>query len=682
MKFKIMAMIFSFLLILPGITLAICDGQDETYKYKSAIFQVSNARRIKVTVYNSMGDLYPRCFTAWIKIGSTYKNLDGLPYSPSNWYQAWSSTAPNCFSSGYRVVSGDSASAEYDLTSYAPYGYTGIVEVRVSSDCYQIVQDPCFCWKAKVEVLEQVEQYCHLDIYVKDDRGIPLEANIYVDGNYVAYSSHVLKQVSVGTHVVSASKEGYSTDTRTITCSCSEVKRVELVLTRIKVCNPGEIRNRYCACSTQVAYEKCRTDGSGWELIIENCPPGYVCNNGYCIMEKDGWYDTGRERCNMNGYECGIGTREKEQEYRDYTCFGATCTYVVKDRRWVAIGSCYQGCAPGYTCDSGVCVKISTCVPQFLDDYRCYGNWLQRKYLYNDCSTEWVNWKYCEYGCYNGACLPGCEEGYLNNFRCYGNWLQREYRYSDCSVEWINWKYCEYGCVDGSCSTGKPCSIWASVSSQFNYIVGDVVKATVEITNYGDLGGYVNLDAYLCKTDPYCIPMKCSENSVYVPGKTTSSLSCWATVREPGNYRVKVYYSGCDKSATIYSETFSVREKAERCVAKFLDEFKCSGNWKLQLYQYSDCSKSWVHVEYCGFGCKDGACITTTTSTTITTTSTTTTSITLPQEKEIITGKFVLSDAHVALIILLAFLCSFLLFMFLTDFKFKRKKPEWFGEDC
>jgi hypothetical protein len=687
MKVKGLVVTLIFLLILPEVIRAECDATDQTYRYKSALFYVTDARKIRVTVYNYMNDRYPRCFTAWIKVDGNYINLDGLPYSPSNWQQAWASTAPSCYGSGYRVVSGYSAYAEYDLGKFVSGGYSGVVEVRVSSDCYEVVTDPCFCWKAKVDVISyyQPEQYCNLDIYVKDNYGNPLDASIYVDGNYLTYASHTQKQVLVGSHSVSASKEGYNSVTKSVSCSCGETKRVDLVLSKIQVCSPGEIKNRRCACSTQVAYEKCKSDGSGWETVVENCPPGYVCSNGYCIMEKDGWYDTGKERCNLEDIECGTGTKEKEQEYRDYTCFGVTCTYTVTARRWIAIGSCYQGCPSGYSCEAGHCVEITlppSCNPGYLDEYRCYNNWRQKKYLNSDCSTSWVFYEYCDYGCSAGSCLPPtptCNARYLDEYRCSGNWVQRKYLHSDCSTSWIDWEYCDYGCSSGYClPREEPCNIKLSVSTPSDFFVGDTITATVKITNLGDIGGYVNFDAYVCNTDPYCYAMSCDEaTGVYVPAHDSYTSTCTAKAKEAESYRIKVSYTGCSQSGNIYSGVFSVKEK-EKCVAKFLNEFKCQGNWKLQLYRYSDCSTAWVYVEYCSAGCSDGKCLPEPTITTTTT---------LPSElkEEKITGLAIyVEPVLLVLLILLALLVILIILGLLRDWylRKKRNRPEWFGEDC
>ncbi|MEM5836673.1 MAG: hypothetical protein QW058_02910 [Candidatus Aenigmatarchaeota archaeon] len=539
------------------------------------------------------------------------------------------------------------------------------------------------------EVTRAFSQYCYLDIWVKDDKGNELPSHIYIDENYVTYDFHTMEKVEIGTHKISASKIGYNSDSKTLTCSCGETKKVVLVLTSIQICTPGEIRNRYCACSTQVGYEKCKDDGSGWESVIENCPPGYVCSNGYCTLEKDGWYDTGKERCNLYGLECGSGTKEKEQEYRDYTCFGVTCTYNVIGKRWVSIGSCYQDCPSSYTCEAGYCVKTTTTLPcpqTYLDEFRCYGNWVQRKYLYSDCSTTWVNWEYCSYGCSNAACIEAfCKEGYLDNFRCKGNWIQREYRYSDCSTAWLNWKYCEFGCSDGMCLT-EPKEIRkinVDVVLPTTFFKGNYVSANIKITNLASEGAYVDFGAYVCKTDPYCIPMSCDgyDPRIYVPPYTTRTLSCNARVEEKGSYNIKISYHVFGKTGIVYSKAFWVEGGKEKiCGAKFLDEFKCSGNWKLQLYRYSDCSTAWVYVEYCGAGCSEGACLPS-----ISTTTTTTLPVKEANEKETFTGFTPLvKPLNLVLLMLILAVVIILIIIWLWGnglLKIK-KKPECFGEDC
>lgn len=49
---------------------------------------------------------------------------------------------------------------------------------------------------------------------------------------------------------------------------------------------------------------------------------------------------------------------------------------------------------------------VITCDPKYLNEYQCSGDYRQRKYQYGDCSTAWLNYEFCDYGCLNGACNP------------------------------------------------------------------------------------------------------------------------------------------------------------------------------------------------------------------------------------------------------------------------------------
>jgi hypothetical protein len=446
-KTNLVQILLTFVVILLSINFAfaVCDANYQTYRYKSAVFYVANAAKIKVTVTNAMGDLYPRCFTAWIKVNGNYVNLDGLSYSPFNWQEAWRNEAPNCFNSGYKVASAYGGYAEYDLLKFNNnQSYTGIVEVRVSSDCYEVSsKDPCFCWNVNVEPItyqaQPPVQYGWLKVRVSDcscDNPIS-GAKVCVQNtpsdpcSYTNSNGEVSFYLPVGSYLVQASKDGYNSKTTRATVECSQTTEVNICLDKTKVCNPGEIVNRRCACLTQVAYEKCKADGSGWETIVENCPSGYVCDNGYCVLNKDGWYDTGETRCNLNGNLCGYGTKEMKQEYRDYTCFGATCTYAVIARRWVDAGICYQNCPSGYSCISGYCKPAFDCnsldgwysteeekcssvfecgiaEKQVKEEYRDYYPIVSNPISSSDCSfvVKDVRWSTI------GGCYLSCPNGY------------------------------------------------------------------------------------------------------------------------------------------------------------------------------------------------------------------------------------------------------------------------------
>jgi hypothetical protein len=58
-------------------------------------------------------------------------------------------------------------------------------------------------------------------------------------------------------------------------------------------------------------------------------------------------------------------------------------------------------------------VILGDCDPEWLDSYRCSGNWLQRKYKEPDCDLVWKNWQYCSQGCSGSRCIgiPGPVSG-------------------------------------------------------------------------------------------------------------------------------------------------------------------------------------------------------------------------------------------------------------------------------
>ena len=236
-KFLLVLIIFIFS---AQFAVAACDANHQTYRYKSAVFYVSNAAKIKVAVTNTMGDLYPRCFTAWIIVNGRYVNLDGLPYSPDNWHRAWKHEAPNCFSSGYRIASTNGGYAEYDLLKFNNnQPYNGIVEVRVSSDCYEIVTDPCFCWDVRVEpiVYQPPIQYGWLRVKVTDcDCNNPIDgAKVCVQSisldpcSYTDKKGEVTFYLPVGTYQIQASKEGYNSKTINATVSCGRTTEVSIL---------------------------------------------------------------------------------------------------------------------------------------------------------------------------------------------------------------------------------------------------------------------------------------------------------------------------------------------------------------------------------------------------------------------------------------------------------------------
>jgi len=94
-----------------------------------------------------------------------------------------------------------------------------------------------------------------------------------------------------------------------------------------------------------------------------------------------------------------------------------------------------------------------TCEAGYLNEYKCNGKNIERKYQYSDCSFTWFYNDYCSYGCSNGKCnSKTCEVGYLNEYKCHDKYyLEQKYQYSDCTFTWLWYKDCDYRCSAGRC---------------------------------------------------------------------------------------------------------------------------------------------------------------------------------------------------------------------------------------
>ena len=114
------------------------------------------------------------------------------------------------------------------------------------------------------------------------------------------------------------------------------------------------------------------TDHTSWadDQLVENC------------NDHDGWVDTGDTRwIDDPANECKE-KEQKEQEYRDYTCSGGSCTFSITNTQWIDTGNtrnkpdgtvcgctanntlkeCYEGtCSDTGTCNSTICDADITC---------------------------------------------------------------------------------------------------------------------------------------------------------------------------------------------------------------------------------------------------------------------------------------------------------------------------------
>lgn len=136
------------------------------------------------------------------------------------------------------------------------------------------------------------------------------------------------------------------------------------------------------------------------------------------------------------------------------------------------------------------------------------------------------------------------------------------------------------------------------------------VTSTIKLTNRGDRGQYVTVRAYVCDSDyTDCKTMRCENKvdpRVWVSAHGTSRLTCEKEIRAEDDYRVKVSYTACGRTRIKYSSAFEVPLDCEK---EYLDEFGCFGNYRRQLYQFSDCSTEWKNIRYCSYGCESGFCL-------------------------------------------------------------------------
>jgi hypothetical protein len=83
-------------------------------------------------------------------------------------------------------------------------------------------------------------------------------------------------------------------------------------------------------------------------------------------------------------------------------------------------------------------------------------------------------------GYYDGM----CQNKYLNEYRCSGSWLQRKYQYTDCSTIWVNSEYCSSGCSGSSCIGTGQCGVSIQrFEYQTSIVAGNAAYVTLEARN-------------------------------------------------------------------------------------------------------------------------------------------------------------------------------------------------------
>lgn len=95
---------------------------------------------------------------------------------------------------------------------------------------------------------------------------------------------------------------------------------------------------------------------------------------------------------------------------------------------------------------------------------------------------------------------------------------------------------------------------------------------------------------------------------VDVESRSSISAECkWKTI--PGIHTITAKIDELINEANTANNKESQEIQLYCCAEGFLEEYKCSGNWKQQKYQHADCTIEWRNVEYCSRGCYNGECI-------------------------------------------------------------------------
>ena len=128
-----------------------------------------------------------------------------------------------------------------------------------------------------------------------------------------------------------------------------------------------QLHNFYCGGDT------C-TDHTTWvdDQLVKNCD------------ESDGWCDTDDTQWITDPYNACEEKEQKEQEYRDYSCSNAACTYSVTNTQWIDTGDKRKkpdntvcGCSDKNTimkCIQGECCDTNICDSTYCNaDANCDG---------------------------------------------------------------------------------------------------------------------------------------------------------------------------------------------------------------------------------------------------------------------------------------------------------------------
>ena len=107
---------------------------------------------------------------------------------------------------------------------------------------------------------------CPLSVTVLDQDRDYLDASVYVGGSYIGYSSHISTTVNTGTYKVDGSREGYESDSKTVTCNSNENLNVQLNLKKKMTCGV-DVKSVY-ADKDSISANIANTGNSAQNILV------------------------------------------------------------------------------------------------------------------------------------------------------------------------------------------------------------------------------------------------------------------------------------------------------------------------------------------------------------------------------------------------------------------------------
>ena len=250
-------------------------------------------------------------------------------------------------------------------------------------------------------------------------------------------------------------------------------------------CNPYSCSGGSCNGCEKDCGAECETSGDCPNKCVGDtryysgsCTSGCSCSYNTEECTGDGWYDKTGWSCQSDCQRC------KQQEYRNYYCTPAGCTFTVTDTKQVCENSpAGQHCSAGAFTSSGYCgssaARCSGNCGIAVDKYECSVSGVCNQLDYTETTS-------CpsDTSCSSGQCRSDVECGY-SNLLCKDecNVAQKRLRcnaFGSCTQlwQWIDIANCNpFSCSSGSCTSNCDKNCGADCETNYdcqNFCTGDV----------------------------------------------------------------------------------------------------------------------------------------------------------------------------------------------------------------